>query len=105
MVTRKNTMHEVINEPIEVLASFSPVLTCMRQPASKPCIAGNKVMPLLFRWLGKKYQVEKLNLVHRERDGEDIIYYFNVSDNANYFKLAFSTRRMSWRLAEWYAEG
>ena len=60
-------------------------------------------MPLLFRWRGKKYQVAKLNLVHRERDGEDVVYYFNVSDAANYFKLAFSTRRMSWRLSEWYA--
>ncbi|TSC76287.1 MAG: Uncharacterized protein G01um101431_908 [Parcubacteria group bacterium Gr01-1014_31] len=98
-------MQEVIDEPIEVLASFSPVLACVDRPVVKPRIAGNKVMPLVFRWRGKKYQVEKLNLVHRERDGEDIIYYFNVSDAANYFKLAFSTRRLSWRLSEWYATG
>ena len=95
-------MQEVIDEPIEVLASFSPLPTCASQPVTKPHVAGNRVMPLLFRWRGKKYQVEKLNLVHRERDGEDIIYYFNVSDAANYFKLAFSTRRLSWRLSEWH---
>ena len=98
-------MHELIDEPVEVLASFSPLATCVQTPIDKPRVAGNKVVPLLFRWRGKKYQVSKLNLVHRERDGEDVIYYFNVSDAANYFKLAFSTRRMSWRLAEWYAEG
>ncbi|MDO8559455.1 MAG: DUF6504 family protein [bacterium] len=96
-------MQEVIDEPIEVWASFSPLPTCASQPVTKPRVAGNRVMPLLFRWRGKKYQVKKLNLVHRERDGEDIVYYFNVSDAANYFKLAFSTRRMSWRLSEWYA--
>ena len=98
-------MHEIVNEPIEVLASFLPLTTCVKTPTDKPQVAGNKVMPLLFRWRGKKYQVSKLNLVHRERDGDDVIYYFNVSDAANYFKLAFSTRRLSWRLAEWYAEG
>lgn len=98
-------LHETVDDPIEVLASFSPLPTCISAPAAKPRVAGNRVMPLVFRWRGKKYRVEKLNLVHRERDGEDVIYYFNVSDNANYFKLAFSTRRMSWRLAEWYAEG
>ncbi|MDD5110095.1 MAG: hypothetical protein PHI63_02675 [Patescibacteria group bacterium] len=96
-------MHEIIDEPVEVLASFSPVPACTT--TNKPRVAGNRVRPLLFRWRGKKYQIEKLNLVHRERDGEDVVYYFNVSDAANYFKLAFSTRRMSWRLAEWYAEG
>lgn len=98
-------MHETVDEPIEVLVKFSPVLTCVPTPMAKPKAAGNQVAPLLFRWRGRKYQVSKLNLVHRERDGEDVIYYFNVSDAANYFKLAFSTRRLSWRLAEWYAEG
>ena len=98
-------MQEIVNEPIEVLVKFSPILTCIATPAIKPKAAGNQVAPLFFRWRGKKYQVSKLNLVHRERDGEDVIYYLNVSDAANYFKLAFSTRRMSWRLAEWYAEG
>ena len=98
-------MHEFVDEPIEVLASFVPIPTCASEPLSKPKTAGNKVTPLIFRWRGKRYPITKLNLIHRQRDGEDVIYYFNVSDSANYFKLAFSTKRLSWRLAEWYALG
>ncbi len=98
-------MHEFIDEPVEVLASFIPIPTCQPTTGGPPRTAGNKVTPLIFRWRGKRYPVTKLNLIHRQRDGEDVIYYFNVSDSANYFKLAFSTKRLSWRLAEWYALG
>jgi hypothetical protein len=79
-------MFEKLNEPIEVLAQFK----------------SDKVFPSFFKWRDKTYKVEKLNLVHEERSGNDKIYYFSVSDNANFFRLAFFTRDLSWRIEELY---
>ncbi len=78
-----------MNEKIDVSVNFS----------------GQKVMPVFFRWRNKTYRIEKLNLVHKERDGDDKIYYFNVSDKTNYFRLAFFTRDLSWRIQELFFEG
>ena len=82
-------MHEKINEPIEVLVKFNKTL----------------VEPTFFKWRRKTYRVEKINLVHKERQGNDKIYYFSVSDNTNFFRLAFSTADLGWRLEEMYWEG
>jgi hypothetical protein len=82
-------MLEKIDEQIEVSVNFG----------------SQKVMPNFFKWRGKTYTVEKLNLVHKEHDGNDKIYYFSVSDSANYFRLAFFTRDLSWRLEELFFEG
>lgn len=82
-------MHEVLNEPISILVNFN----------------GEKVMPLIFKWRHKKYKVEKLNLVHKKKDGEHTIYYFNVTDKTNYFKLSFSTKDLTWKIEELYWEG
>jgi uncharacterized membrane protein YfhO len=54
---------------------------------------------------GSHTVVEKVNLVHHEKQGENQIYYFSVSDNANFFRLAFSTRDLSWKMKELYNEG
>ena len=82
-------MLEKVDEVIEVSVNFSPL----------------KVMPIFFRWRGRTYRVEKLNLVHKERDGNDKIYYFSVSDKVNYFRLAFFTRDLSWRIQVLFFEG
>lgn len=82
-------MLEKINDPINVVVKFD----------------GNRVVPSFFKWRNKTYKVEKINLVHKERDGNDKIYYFSVSDNANYFRLAFFTRDLSWRIQELFYEG
>ena len=82
-------MLEKLNEPIDILVKFNQ----------------NKVVPTFFKWRGKTYKIEKINLIHRERDGNDKKYYFSVSDNANYFRLAFSTRDLSWRIEELFFEG
>jgi len=82
-------MFEKINEPIELLVRFKK----------------DKVLPTYFKWRNKTYWIEKINLVHKERQGNDKVYYFSVSDNANFFRLAFFTRDLSWRLEELYWEG
>jgi hypothetical protein len=82
-------MLEKLHDPIDVIVKFD----------------GHKVMPSFFKWRGKTYRVEKINLVHKERDGHDKIYYFSVSDNVNYFRLAFFTRDLSWLIEELYYDG
>lgn len=79
-------MFEIINEPIDVIVRF----------------AKESVRPEAFRWQGRTYRIEKVNLVHHERDGSDKTYYFSVSDSANFFRLAFSTRDLSWKLEQLY---
>ncbi len=81
-------MFEKINEPIEVMVKFYK----------------REVVPTFFRWRKKTYKIEKVNLVHHEGHGEDKKYYFSVSDNANFFRLAFSTRDLGWQLEELYYE-
>lgn len=92
-----SVMLEKINEPIEVIVQFSPSASSGQ--------GGVKVLPKFLKWRGKTYRVEKVNLVHRERDGNDKIYYFSVSDNVNFFRLAFYTRDLSWRMEELFFEG
>jgi hypothetical protein len=82
-------MLEKLNEPIEVQVQFNH----------------NKVIPTFFKWRNKTYRVEKINMVHKERAGNDKIYYFSVSDNANFFRLAFFTNDLSWRIEELYYDG
>lgn len=81
-------MLEKVDEAIEVSVNF----------------CGQKIMPTFFKWRGKTYHIDKLNLVHRERDGSDKIYYFSVSDKVNYFRLAFFTKDLSWRIQELFFE-
>ena len=66
---------------------------------------GQVVAPRFFKWRDKTYHVEKINMVHKERDGNDKIYYFSVSDNANFFRLAFFTRDLTWKIQELWYEG
>ena len=82
-------MLEKLNDPVQVQVQFK----------------GQAVAPQFFKWRNKTYRIEKINMVHKERDGNDKIYYFSVSDSANFFRLAFFTRDLSWRIQELYYEG
>lgn len=82
-------MYEIIQDPITVIVRFG----------------NGKVLPMIFKWKDHVYKIESLHLTHKKRDGEDIIYYFNVSDETNYFKLSFSTKTLGWRIEELYWDG
>jgi len=78
-------MHQEIHEPIEVMVAFK---------------ADNKVEPVVFKWHGRQYKVDRVNLVHAERRGREKVYIFSVSDKANAFRLKFSTETLKWELEE-----
>lgn len=77
-------MYQAVNEPIEVVAIFN----------------GKKVEPVFFKWGNRQYRVERVNLVHAERRGREKVHIFSVSDNANAFRLCFSTESLKWNLEE-----
>ncbi len=71
-------------QPIDVLVAFRK----------------GHIEPMTFKWDGHYYQVKKVNLVHNERRGREKVVIFSVSDEANAYRLAFSTDNLSWRLEE-----
>lgn len=77
-------MYEKIEQPIDVLVAFR-----------KECVE-----PMTFKWANRYYQVKKVNLVHSQRQGREKVTYFSVSDEANAYRLSFSSETMQWRLEE-----
>lgn len=81
-------MYKDVNEPVEVLCAY----------------VRNKALPLYFRWKERRYKIDKVNLVHSSRRGRDKLYYYSVSNAANYFKLCHDTASNRWQLIEAYHE-
>ncbi len=81
---RREAMYQEIKEPIDVVVAY-------RQ---------GKAEPMLFKWNGRQYKVERVNLVHSERRGREKVYIFSVSDRANAFRLKFYTETLKWELQE-----
>ncbi|MFA5107435.1 MAG: hypothetical protein WC497_03875 [Patescibacteria group bacterium] len=82
-------MYEKINEPVHVLASF----------------VGRKITPHAFTWGRKRYTVKRLNLVHTNRVGRELVFFFSVSDSSNTFVLSFSPSALAWKLEDLYTDG
>jgi hypothetical protein len=81
-------MLEEINQIVEVVTIFKT----------------NQVIPWKFLWQGREYIIRKINLVYSSWEGRNKIYYFTVSDSANYFKLQFNTDNLKWTLLESYVD-
>jgi len=80
-------MHEYLNDPVDVDVAF----------------AGRKVRPSMVRWGKREYSISKINLVHGAREGAKRIFYFSVSNAANFMKLRLDTETLEWRLVEVYS--
>ena len=76
-----------LNEPIKVLAAFTP-----------------KPKPLRFKWSGREYTITKITLTWEAYEGRDHLYYFGVTDGANAFELCFSTENLTWSLVRVHGE-
>lgn len=81
-------MHEYLNDPVEVTVDFF----------------GRRVRPREVSWGNRRYPLTRVNLVHGAREGAKRIFYFSVSDSANFMKLRFDTETLEWRLVEVYAD-
>ena len=56
--------------------------------------------PVMFKWGGRYYKVDRVNLVHTERKGRNKMYIYSVTDKANAFRLRFYTETLKWELEE-----
>ncbi len=81
-------MLETINETIKVRAFFDH----------------SRLTPESFVWGDREIKVVKINLSYSRFTGRSKLYYFAVSDEANYFKLEFNTENLVWTLLETYVE-
>lgn len=59
---------------------------------------GSNIIPKWFIWEGRKYNVQSINYTWNDRQGEEKIIMFSVSDGINSYELAYNSSRMSWRL-------
>lgn len=75
-------MYQKISEPIQVIVAFKK----------------DGVEPVVFKWNGRQYKVDRVNLVHTERLGREKFFIFSVSDNVNAYRLRFSTETLKWQL-------
>lgn len=77
-----------LNEQIEIITKFTKQGT----------------QPLIFKYAGKKWSVEKINLVYEKKAGDGKLVYFSITSQSNYFKLIFNTNELKWFIEEVYHE-
>lgn len=73
-----------LNERVSVLAKFE----------------AGKVLPVLMRWHGRRYWVQKLNLHHEKPEGGDRLHFYSVTTDAGECVLRYSRNDLSWTLEE-----
>ncbi|MBU0645987.1 hypothetical protein KJ611_00720 [Patescibacteria group bacterium] len=81
-------MHQLLNDPVDVIVSFSD----------------NRVRPKKLRWDQREYEIKQVNLIHTATEGAKRLFFFSVSDETNFFKLRLDTELLEWRLVELYTE-
>jgi len=58
----------------------------------------NIIQPYYFFWKGRKIKVEKINLVHTSKDGNNTFYHFSISSGGNFYRLKFDIQKLKWFL-------
>ncbi|MFH0828975.1 MAG: hypothetical protein V1907_02230 [Candidatus Kerfeldbacteria bacterium] len=75
---------EKVHENVRVFADFN----------------GSQVRPIAFVRAGRKYEVQRVNLVYRKRVGKRFVWCFAVSDEGNSFVLVYDPESLVWTLEE-----
>lgn len=58
----------------------------------------NLIKPHLFFWRNRQIKIDKINLVHTSKNGQNLFYHFSVSSGGNFYKLKFDVKKMKWFL-------
>lgn len=56
------------------------------------------IKPVLFRWNGKKIEIEKTSFTWETRQGVARLLHFSVVCRRNIYELVFNLNEMTWRL-------
>lgn len=59
-----------------------------------------RLLPVVLRWQGRRYWVQRVNLHHAQRQGADTRHYYAVTTEAGDCTLAYSQNDLSWHLEE-----
>ncbi|MBI4426288.1 MAG: hypothetical protein HY567_01820 [Candidatus Kerfeldbacteria bacterium] len=73
-----------VNEPIRVFVDFK----------------AQQVRPIAFLRAGRRYDVQRVNLVYKRRLGARFVWCFAVSDAGNNFILMYDPESLQWMLEE-----
>jgi hypothetical protein len=84
-------MREVVNEPVDVLATF--------EYDRRKVI---KVRPQVLKWRGKRYKVDTFGLYHPERRGVRLFHIFSFSCGTTAFRVELDPDTLGWTMAEVY---
>lgn len=61
---------------------------------------GANIQPWCFFWKNRQIKIDKINLIHTSKDGNNLFYYFSVSASGNYYRLKFDPKGLKWSLEE-----
>jgi hypothetical protein len=82
-------MVETIDEPVDVMVSFSKGLAS----------------PRLFAWRSRRYEVREVTGRWSDYEGDAKRFFFTVlTDSMKLYELVLHTRNLSWRLVKIYTE-
>lgn len=60
--------------------------------------AGSTIVPKWFIWEGRKYNIKSVDYTWNDKQGQEKLFLFSVSDGANSYELAYNTVRLNWTL-------
>jgi hypothetical protein len=80
--------HEIMEEEIDVQVIFK----------------SGRVDIRAFKWAKRVHRILKVNLVHKNKIGEGLFYFFSVSNKNQFYKLRLNTFNLSWHIVEYYED-
>lgn len=80
--------NKALQDPVSVLAKFDKGI----------------IQPVIVRWRGRRYWVQKLNIHHTARKGRDLLHYFTVTTEVGDCTLSYSQDDLRWTLLETHFE-
>ncbi len=57
-----------------------------------------KMKPLWFVWNNKRYTINDITYTWLCKEGNDLLYFFSVTDGSTLFELSYSTKTLVWTL-------
>lgn len=98
----------VINNLLDNTRSFSVYFRYMYEEVGELIetavhFKSGRADPLAFRWQNSLFKVDKINLCHKARLGNNLIYSYSLSTaSGDNFKISFNPNTLSWTLDQIY---
>lgn len=54
--------------------------------------------PYLFFWHNRQVKIDKINFIHKTKNGSSQFYHFSVSSQGNFYRLGFDVSSLKWFL-------